>query len=238
MHLAAGSPAPPAVSGKLRLYSMRFCPYAQRVHLTLDAKQIPYDVVYINLSNKPKWFQEKSITGEVPCIELENGEVLRESLIIAEYLDNAYPEKKLFPTDPLTLAKDKLLVERFNCVIHPTYKLLSATDRQELFEQALSGLDIYEKELIKRGTPYFHGASPGMVDFMIWPWFERAGIIQVLCGDQFCIPKKRLLRLSEWKSLMEENPAVRKSFLSLEIHAKYMRSRQAGTPLYDLAADS
>lgn len=36
-----GSVAPPIVPGKIRLYSMRFCPYAQRIHLVLDAKHIP-----------------------------------------------------------------------------------------------------------------------------------------------------------------------------------------------------
>jgi hypothetical protein len=35
-----GSTNPPLSKGKLRLYSMRFCPYAQRVHLVLDAKKI------------------------------------------------------------------------------------------------------------------------------------------------------------------------------------------------------
>lgn len=39
--LVSGSILPALVPGKIRLYSMRFCPYAQRIHLVLDAKQIP-----------------------------------------------------------------------------------------------------------------------------------------------------------------------------------------------------
>lgn len=82
-----------------------------------------YDVVYTNLSQKPEWLIEKSPLGKVPCIEFENGDIMYESLIICEYLDEAYPENKLFPKDPLAKAKDKLLIERFNDVISTMYKV-------------------------------------------------------------------------------------------------------------------
>lgn len=67
---------------------------------------------------------EKSPLGKVPCLELETGETLYESLIIAEYLDENYPDHKLYPSDPLAKAKDKLLIERFNEVIGTMYKVL------------------------------------------------------------------------------------------------------------------
>lgn len=233
-HLATGSVAPPRVPGKLRLYSMKYCPYAQRVHLVLDAKQIPYDVVYINLTNKPEWFLEKNPMGKVPCIELEDGEILYESLIIAEYLDAAYPKKKLYPSDPLAIAKDKLLIEKFKNVITTMYKLyLDPTVSRDVFNEVLNGLEIFEKELVKRGTPFFNGTSPGMLDLMIWPWCERADILWIIRGDQYVIPKDKFLKLLEWKSAMKENSAVRGSFLDSETHVKYIRSRLAGTPQYD-----
>ena len=40
-HLAAGSEMPPLNPGKLRMYSMVFCPFAQRARLVLEAKNIP-----------------------------------------------------------------------------------------------------------------------------------------------------------------------------------------------------
>jgi pyrimidodiazepine synthase len=61
--------------------------------------------------------------GKVPCIEFENGDTLYESLIIAEYLDEAYPQHRLYPEDPLAKAKDKLLIERFNEVTTTMYKV-------------------------------------------------------------------------------------------------------------------
>ena len=84
-----------------------------------------YDVVFVNLTNKPEWLVEKSPLGKVPCLELDANNVLYESLIIADYLNEAYPENNLYPQDPLPKAKDKLLVERFNCVITAIYKVLA-----------------------------------------------------------------------------------------------------------------
>lgn len=83
-----------------------------------------YDVVYVNLTNKPEWLIEKSPLNKVPCIELEGGETVYESLIVADYLDEAYPQNKLYPNDPLIKAKDKLLIDRFNTVIATWYKVL------------------------------------------------------------------------------------------------------------------
>lgn len=198
-HLTIGSVAPPIVPGKIRLYSMRFCPYAQRIHLVLDAKHIPHDVVYVNLTHKPDWLLEKSPLGKVPCIELEGGEILYESLVIAEYLDDTYPQNKLYPNDPLARAKDKLLIGRFNSVINTMCKLFINTSiDQDIFDEALSELELFERELASRGTPFFHGNSPGMLDFMIWPWWERSNTIKMLRGDQFTIPHDRFKRLVKY----------------------------------------
>ncbi|XP_011499678.1 PREDICTED: pyrimidodiazepine synthase-like [Ceratosolen solmsi marchali] len=234
-HLTVGSKAPPMEKGKLRLYSMRFCPYAQRIHLILDTKKIPYDVVFINLSRKPEWLQEKSPLGKVPCLEFDNGDTLYESLIIAEYLDEAHPEHRLYPDDPLAKAKDKLLIERFNEVITSMYKIyLAKTVDRDLFNEVLEGLEIFDKELAKRGTPFFGGNQPGILDLMIWPWCERADVIKILKGEQFIIPRDRFLRLLEWKLAMKDDFGVKGSYLDLETHAKYIRSHQAGSPQYDL----
>jgi len=236
-HLSTGSTAPPLVPGKLRFYSMRFCPYAQRIHLVLDAKKIPYDVVFVNLTHKPEWLVKKSPLGKVPCIEFKDGDSLYESLIIADYLNEAHPGNNLYPEDPLLKAKDKLLIERFNSVIATMHKLyLSPTVDMVLFDEVLSGLEVFDKELAKRGTSFFGGSKPGMLDLMIWPWCERVDILKILRSEQFVIPSERFRRLLEWRSAMKKDAAVKVSCLEPEIHVKYMKSRATGTPQYDILA--
>ncbi|XP_043287058.1 pyrimidodiazepine synthase-like isoform X2 [Venturia canescens] len=207
------------------------------LHDEYEASEHGYDVVFVNLTNKPEWLQDKSPRGKVPCIEFENGDVLYESLIITDYLNEAHPHNNLYPDDPLLKAKDKLFIEIFNTVITTMYKLFTSPDaNRELFEEALAGLKIFEKELALRGTAYFGGGKPGMLDLMIWPWCERADIVKILRGDKYAITRDTLPRLLEWRSAMREDPGVRVSCLDAEVHAKYMKSRMAGTPEYDLLA--
>lgn len=108
------------------MYSMRFCPYAQRAHLVLEAKHIPYHTAYINLKQKPEWLVQKSPLTKVPALEIPavNGDPLIESLIIADYLDEQYPQTPLHSKDPLQKARDKILIERFNAFITPYYRLM------------------------------------------------------------------------------------------------------------------
>lgn len=75
-----------------------------------------YDVVNINIASKPDWFYDKSPLGKIPALELDTGDVLYESLIIVDYLDERYHAHALHPKDPLQKAKDRLLIEQFNRV--------------------------------------------------------------------------------------------------------------------------
>ncbi|XP_021918362.1 pyrimidodiazepine synthase-like isoform X1 [Zootermopsis nevadensis] len=232
-HLGKGSKNPPLSKGKLRLYSMRFDPYSQRVHLVLDAKKIPYDVVNVNLTEKPEWLYEKSPLGKVPTLELESGDCIYESMIIADYLDEKYPQRQLYPKDPLKKAKDKLLIDQFNKVISNLYRLYQNMDR-EFLDAVMKALDVFEREIVSRSKPFFGGDKPGMLDYMIWPWCERSEMLKIMGGDQFVLPRERFLRLMEWRNAMKEEESVKVSYLEPEIHAKYINSHRAGYADYDL----
>lgn len=163
---------------------MKFCPYAQRAHLVLDAKNIPYHVAFINLTDKPEWLEKVSALTKVPALEIPgHGESLIESLIIADYLDEKYPQNPLHPKDPLQKARDRILVERFNSFITPFYRIVFNSQQggaPGAITELTNALDIYEKELRERKTKFFGGSKPGMLDYMIWPWCERSGKLLLL----------------------------------------------------------
>jgi glutathione S-transferase len=55
-------------------------------------------------------FVARSPMGKVPFLELDDGRRLAESEVIAEYLEEAYPQKPLLPKDPFERAKVRELV--------------------------------------------------------------------------------------------------------------------------------
>lgn len=76
-----------------------------------------HEVININLKNKPEWYFEKNPSGLVPVLETSKGQLIWESPITCEYLDEAFPGKKLMPSDPYERACQKMLLEDFSKVL-------------------------------------------------------------------------------------------------------------------------
>ncbi|XP_063484331.1 glutathione S-transferase omega-2 isoform X2 [Symphalangus syndactylus] len=147
--LGKGSQPPgPVPEGLIRIYSMRFCPYSHRTRLVLKAKDIRHEVVNINLRNKPEWYYTKHPFGHIPVLETSQCQLIYESVIACEYLDDAYPGRKLFPYDPYERARQKMLLELFCKVPHLTKECLVAlrcgrkcTDLKAALRQEFSNLE-------------------------------------------------------------------------------------------------
>lgn len=56
---------------KLTLISFPTCPFVQRAVIALNEKGVDFDVIYIDLANKPEWFLEISPLGKVPVLKVE-----------------------------------------------------------------------------------------------------------------------------------------------------------------------
>ncbi|CAB4023474.1 glutathione S-transferase O1, partial [Paramuricea clavata] len=114
-HLQTGDPKPAFdKTKKFRIYSMKFCPFAQRARLVATAKGLKdYDIVNIKLRDDlPEWYTAINPARAVPAIEFPDGRAINESLIVADLLDELYPENQLQPKDPIEKAKQKLFVEK------------------------------------------------------------------------------------------------------------------------------
>ncbi|KAJ8713565.1 hypothetical protein PYW07_013935 [Mythimna separata] len=173
-HLTKGDPLPP-FTGKLRVYNMRYCPFAQRTVLALIAKNVDYEVVNVDLKDKPEWLTSVSAFGKVPALQISEDVSIFESLVTVEYLDEVYPQRPLLPKDPLLKAKDKIVVEGFNGVHALYFKLVTAPENvtEDNIAAYIRGIDLVQSELEQRGTKFLDGELPGYADYMIWPWFER-----------------------------------------------------------------
>ncbi|VVD03201.1 unnamed protein product [Leptidea sinapis] len=232
-HLRKGDPLPP-FNGKLRVYNMRYCPYAQRTLLALIAKNIDFEVVNINLIDKPEWLTQKSPLGKVPALEISDGECLIESLITAEYVDEAYPQRPLLPKDPVQKAKDKGLIERTGAIHTFLIKILRSpeTITTDVVNGYYNTLALLESELTMRGTLFLGGVQPGFIDYMIWPWLERIPSV-VEIDTRIAIDNKRYPKLNEYIKRMENDSVVKQYIIPLDVYRKFFNNYVKGVYEYE-----
>jgi glutathione S-transferase len=102
------------------LYDAARCPYCARVRIAIAEKGVAYDVVEVDLDDRPSWIYDKNPTGRVPVLE-EDTLVLPESVVIMEYLDERYPEPPLLPLDPAARALERWRVHRFDAALGRDY---------------------------------------------------------------------------------------------------------------------
>ncbi|KRT79260.1 Glutathione S-transferase, partial [Oryctes borbonicus] len=156
------------VEGKLRLYSMQYCPFAHRVRLILRAKNVDHDIVNINLINKPEWYTNVHPEGKVPALDT-GSKVIVESLNICDFLDKEYPNPPLYPAEPLAVEQDKDLIQKIEPLTSIFSKIILGKETKspsEWKDELLPHLEIFNNELKKRDTKYFGGDNPRMIVFL------------------------------------------------------------------------
>lgn len=202
-----GKECPPLAPGKIRLYSMRFCPYCHRCLLVLHAKNIPHEIVNINLKYKPEWHFKLNPAGKVPILQ-QNDKVLCESLIVSEYLDETYGEERLLPVDPYLKAKDKMFIEAASSDILPMFKIHFNRDtRVEVWNDFKLKLRVYEDELEARCTTFLGGSKPSFVDYMVWPIISRAMGFSTVFPELKMPSSEELPRFARWIGAMKKDRA-------------------------------
>jgi glutathione S-transferase len=153
----------------ITLYDAARCPFCARVRIVLAEKDVPYEVVEIDLRDRPAWLYEKNPAGKVPVLE-EDGWVLPESAVIGEFLNERYPEPPLWPDDPGERAAGRLLVFRFDDFSGPYYALRRGEDGAgDRFADELGLLDAMLARM-----PWLSGRAFGLADIAFLPWVLRA----------------------------------------------------------------
>ncbi|XP_055333710.1 pyrimidodiazepine synthase-like [Paramacrobiotus metropolitanus] len=225
--LTKGSPYPEKAKENLRLFSGRFCPFAHRTRLALNHKQLPYEIVNVDLKEKPEWYSKISPLGKVPLLEEAEERRTAESLIIVEYLDDKYPDKNpTLSTDPLKRAQQKMVVEVITSKIMGPHQQTILKGEPENKEALLKALDEIEQIFLKS----YSGLEPiSFVDLMIWPWFERLPAIEQLRNMQF--PRERFPAIMGWCDRMRQEPSVQSSAQPTEVHLEWYKTRNPNVGL-------
>ena len=193
----------------------------------LNEKEVPYDIEYIDLSNKPDWFLEISPTGRVPVIQTPEGDALFESAVINEFLDESHAPQ-FMPETPLARAQERMWSDfvsgLYGDVFRASYVATSAEEAQESIDSIKKRLAQLEEKVV---GPLFNGEQFGLIDATAAPpftrmnWMEEAVHGLDFFGDT---PK-----VKAWKDALLARPSVVNSVLP-DLYTEFVeRARGRGS---------
>jgi glutathione S-transferase len=118
----------------LKLYDYPDCPFCQKVRVVLAEKDLEYEKVFVDLrkqEQKAPEFVRMNPYGKVPVL-MDEDEVIYDSTIINEYLEDEYPLPRLMPEDSQARALVRMLEDYCdNSFIPPTTTLLAQLRKPE-----------------------------------------------------------------------------------------------------------
>lgn len=171
----------------LKLYTYFRSSAAYRVRIALNLKGLAYETAPIHLlRDGGEQLQERyravNPAGLVPS--LQDGEsILTQSLAIMEYLDEAYPDTPLLPSDLLGRARVRALAQTIACDTHPlnnlrvlkylTRTLQVSDDAKSQWyrhwaEEGLRTMEAHMANSPETGT-FCHGDAPTIADCCLVP---------------------------------------------------------------------
>ena len=162
----------------MKIVSFKICPFVQRVTALLEAKNVQYEIEYIDLSNKPQWFLDISPNGQVPILITDDDQVLFESDAIVEYVEET-AGAPLSASNSVKKAQDRA----WSYLAAKHYLMQCSAQRSSDGPTLEANREKLGKAFAKIETrlgdgPYFDGDTLGMVDIAWLPLLHRAAIIE------------------------------------------------------------
>ncbi|KAH9290220.1 hypothetical protein KI387_034337 [Taxus chinensis] len=201
---------------EVKLLSFWPSPVGMRVQIGLEEKGVKYEFQEENLTvdKSELLLRMNPVYKKIPVL-IHNGNPICESLIILQYIDEAWPASKQFlPSNPYdrALARfwadfvDKKLLDAGSRIIRSKGEALEEAKREMV--ENLEHLEGALKQMSK-GGPYFGGDEFGFVDIAFIPsaaWFHTHETI-----GNFKLPfETRYPLLHAWAKKCKERESVNK----------------------------
>lgn len=114
------------------IYHIPVCPFSQRVEILLALKglrdRVQFEVIDITVP-RPDWLLAKTRgTTALPVLETPDGKIIKESLVIMQYVEDLWPEPAVARRDPYERAVEGMLVRLEGEFANAGYRLVMNQD--------------------------------------------------------------------------------------------------------------
>jgi glutathione S-transferase len=189
------------------------CPFSQRLEILLALKgpseAVEFHVVDIT-KPRPDWLLAR--TGgstAMPVLILPDGGVIKESLVILRYLEEAFPEPAIARRDPYERAVERMLITHEGAFTTCGYRFVMNRDRAARAGFVTQMLGEYAKldAVLRRHNPdgTFLFESFGLAEAVFTPMFMRFWFLEYYEG--FELPETEdYARVRRWREACLAHP--------------------------------
>jgi glutathione S-transferase len=197
------------------VYHIPVCPFSQRLEILLSLRgqqdAVEFRVVDITKPRDPELLAKTRGTTALPVLETSDGRILKESLVILRYLDEALEGPMLRRNDPLEHAIESMLIAREGPFTIAGYLFVMNQDRGQRDEHKEKLLALYREineflvEHNQRGPYLFE--EFGLAEAVFTPMFKRFWFLDYY--EDFELPKSEDYdRVRVWRDACMAHPAT------------------------------
>jgi glutathione S-transferase len=198
----------------VKLYNSDLSPYASRVRIAIYAKNLPVEILAPPGGMSSPEYKQRNPTGKVPALEVD-GQVIAESEVINEYLEDRFPTPSLRPADPLARARMRTLSRFADLYLAPPLSALfgqmnPATRDTKLVGEKLAELAtrLDQLEALVAAGPYAAGSELSLADCSLCPvFFYLTRLLPAVGGKNPLDGRPKLALVGE---TVAKHPAVAK----------------------------
>ena len=198
----------------MKLYNANLSPYTGRVRIALNAKNLTAEIVVPPGGLGSPEYKKISPLGKIPALEVD-GQVIVESEVINEYLEDRFPTPSLRPADPLARARMRMISRFADLYMSPSLgaifgQMNPATRDAKLVAEKLEELTLRldQLESLVVAGPFAAGTELTLADCTLAPlFFFLTRLIPAVGGKNPLDGRPKLARVNEATA---KHPAVAK----------------------------
>lgn len=199
----------------LTVHHIPICPFSQRLEILLALKgqrdAVRFQVVDITVPRDPELLRKTRGTTALPVLEAADGRILKESLVLLQYLEETLPGPPVAQRDPWRRAIERLLVALEGPFVGAGYGFVMNQDpsRREPMRQALLAQYAKLDDFLLEHAPdrRFLFEDFGWAEAVFTPMFQRFWFLEYYEG--FALPEEpRFARVRRWVEACVAHPAA------------------------------
>ena len=211
------------------------CPFCQRLEILLALKgrreQVEFRVVDVTQPRPASLLEKTRGSTALPILELPDGRVLKESLVLLQYLEDIYPDPPVAQRDPYRRAVEGMLtrMEAEFCTQGYTWVMNQDPSRRDAFRAGM--LQQYERlnDFLLQHAPRgpFLFEDFGWAEAVFTPLFMRFWFLEYY--EDFELPAgPRFARVRQWVDACLAHPAAQQVTREQIVKLYYDYARGAG----------